>query len=160
MSPPFFVLLALPTVAAALTVVMHRNPVHSACALAVTMFLLSVFFLALDAQLVAVLQLIVYAGAIVILFLFIIMLLNVRAQERSTGGGPLLATGIAGGGTLVLLLVVALGRTGTRPAELPAHFGDTVVLARTLFTDYLVPFELTSILLLVAIVGAIALARR
>ena len=161
MSPVLFLLLALPTVAAALTVVAHRNPVHSACALAVTMFLLSVFFLALDAQLVAVLQLIVYAGAIVILFLFIIMLLNLRAEERSTAGGPLVATAVAGGGTLALLLVVGLARASApRPAELPGDFGTTVTLARVLFTDYLVPFELTSILLLVAIVGAIALARR
>ena len=161
MSPIFFLPLAVLTVASALTVVAHRNPVHSACALAVTMLLLSVFFLALDAQLVAVLQLIVYAGAIVILFLFIIMLLNVQAQDRRTGGGPLVATAAAGGCTLVVLVMVALRRAAApRPAELPAGFGETVTLARHLFTAYLVPFELTSILLLVAIVGAIALARR
>jgi NADH-quinone oxidoreductase subunit J len=160
-SPPVFLLLAALTVASALTVVAHRNPVHSACALALTMFLLSVFFFGLDAQLVAILQLIVYAGAIVILFLFIIMLLNLRVQERATGGMPLVATAVAGGAALVGLVVAALRRAETpRPADLPAGFGETATLARALFTAYLVPFELTSILLLVAIIGAIALARK
>jgi NADH:ubiquinone oxidoreductase subunit 6 (subunit J) len=96
-TPPVFLVLAVLTVATALTVVVHRNPVHSACALAATMFLLSVFFLGLDAQLVAILQLIVYAGAIVILFLFIIMLLNLQAQDRVMGGAPLVATAVAHG---------------------------------------------------------------
>jgi NADH-quinone oxidoreductase subunit J len=160
-TPPFFLILALLTVAAALTVVVHRNPVHSACALALTMFFLSLFFFGLEAQLVAILQLIVYAGAIVILFLFIIMLLNLQAQDRAMGGAPLVATAVAGGGVLALLVVLALRRAGTaRPADVPAGFGETAALARELFTVYLVPFELTSILLLVAIVGAIALARK
>jgi len=156
-----FLVLAALTVASALTVVVHRNPVHSACALAVTMFFLSLFFVALDAQLVAVLQLIVYAGAIVILFLFIIMLLNLQAQDRPMGGAPLVATAVAGVGTLAVLVVLALRRAAAAPSPgLPAGFGETEMLARSLFTTYLVPFELTSILLLVAIVGAIALTRK
>jgi NADH-quinone oxidoreductase subunit J len=160
-TPAVFLVLAVLTVVAAATVVVHRNPVHSACALAVTMFLLSLFFFGLDAQLVAILQLIVYAGAIVILFLFIIMLLNLQAQDRAMGGAPLVATAVAGGGVLAILVFVALGRAGApRPADVPAGFGETATLAHELFTAYLVPFELTSILLLVAIVGAIALARK
>jgi NADH-quinone oxidoreductase subunit J len=160
-TPALFLVLAVLTVVAATTVVVHRNPVHSACALAVTMFLLSLFFFGLDAQLVAILQLIVYAGAIVILFLFIIMLLNLQVQDRAVSGAPLVATAVAGGGVLVILLLMALHRAGTaRPAAVPAGFGETATLAQELFTAYLVPFELTSILLLVAIVGAIALARK
>jgi len=160
-TPAVFLVLAVLTVVTAATVVVHQNPVHSACALAVTMFLLSVFYFGLDAQLVAILQLIVYAGAIVILFLFIIMLLNLQAQDRVMGGAPLVATAVAGGGVLAILVFMALHRSGTaRPADVPAHFGETATLAQELFTTYLVPFELTSILLLVAIVGAIALARK
>ena len=161
MTPVPFLVLALLTVVAAATVVVHRNPVHSACALAVTMFLLSVFYFGLDAQLVAILQLIVYAGAIVILFLFIIMLLNLQAQDRAMGGAPLVATAVTGGGVLAILVFMALRRAGAPgPADVPAHFGETAPLADALFRTYLVPFELTSILLLVAIVGAIALARK
>ncbi|TMA44195.1 MAG: hypothetical protein E6J81_14710, partial [Deltaproteobacteria bacterium] len=85
-SPLLFLLLAALTVASALTVVVHRNPVHSACALVLTLCLLAVFFLGLDAQLVAFLQVIVYAGAIVVLFLFVIMLLNLQVEARAMAG--------------------------------------------------------------------------
>src|SRR5262249_24568153 len=79
-NPVVFVALAALTVLSAFTVVLHRNPVHSACALVVTLFLLAVFFVGLDAPLVAVLQVIVYAGAVVVLFLFVIMLLNLQVE--------------------------------------------------------------------------------
>ena len=161
MSPLFFLLLAAVAVVAALTVVVHRNPVHSACGLALVMFVLSIFFVGLHAELVAVLQLIVYAGAIVILFLFIINLLNLQADLRALGGVPLVATASVGGGALAALLVVTLRRASAPAAgDLPPGFGETETLARQLFTVYLVPFELTSVLLLVAIVGAVALARK
>src|SRR5207245_11295301 len=87
--PLLFLLLAALTVASALTVVVHRNPVRSACALVLTLCLLAVFFLGLDAQLVAFLQVIVYAGAIVVLFLFVIMLLNLQVEARAMAGAPL-----------------------------------------------------------------------
>jgi len=82
-SPLIFLLLAALTVVSALTVVVHKNPVHSACALVLTLCLLAVFFVGLDAQLVALLQVIVYAGAIVVLFLFVIMLLNLQVETRA-----------------------------------------------------------------------------
>jgi len=161
-SIPAFVVLALVTVVSALTVVVHRNPVHSACALVVTLFMLSVFFVGLDAQLVAVLQVIVYAGAIVVLFLFVIMLLNLtRPEARPAGAAPLVAAATAGAAAIVLLLAAALRRsTATAAPGLPEGFGGTAALARRLFTAYLVPFELTSLLLLVAVVGAVVLAKR
>jgi NADH-quinone oxidoreductase subunit J len=156
----FFVLAAL-TVLSALTVVVHRNPVHSAVALVVTLCLLALFFFALDAQLVGILQVIVYAGAIVVLFLFVIMLLNLQAQDRPTGGVLMVATATAGGVALALLVVTALRRAGAPPAAgVEAGFGETAALARELFTVYVLPFELTSLLLLVAIVGAVALAKK
>ena len=161
MSPPVFLLLAAVTVASALTVVVHKNPVHSACALVSTLCLLAVFFLGLDAQLVAFLQVIVYAGAIVVLFLFVIMLLNLRVEARAMAGTLLVGTAAAGGVALAALVVTALRRAAAPAATIPpAGFGETAALARQLFTVYLLPFELTSILLLVAIVGAVALAKR
>ena len=162
MSAPVFLLLAALVLAAALTVVVHPSPVYSACALVVTLFLLSVFFIGLDAQLVAVLQVIVYAGAIVVLFLFVIMLLNLTQTEpRPTAGAPLVAVAVGGGIAVVALVATALRRLTVPTAPgLPEGFGDTAALARRLFTAYLLPFELTSVLLLAAMVGALLLARR
>jgi len=161
MNPMTFLVLAVLTVAAALTVVLHRNPVHSALGLVATLFLLAVQFLSLDAELIAALQVIVYAGAVVVLFLFVIMLLNLEVDVRAVGGPMLLAT--AGAATLALgaFLVAGLRRdVGGAAADLPVGFGRTATLAERLFTIYLLPFELASLLLLVAIVGAVALARR
>ena len=162
MTAPVFLLLAVLVVAAALTVVAHPSPVYSACALVVTLFLLSVFFVALDAQLVAVLQVIVYAGAIVVLFLFVIMLLNLTQPEsRPTAGVPMVAVAVGGGIGIAALVAAALRRVPPAGAPaLPEGFGDTAALARRLFTAYVLPFELTSVLLLVAIVGAVGLASR
>ena len=161
MNPVVFVALAALTVLSAFTVVLHRNPVHSACALVVTLFLLAVFFVGLDAPLVAVLQVIVYAGAVVVLFLFVIMLLNLQVEARSMASPLLVFAAGAGGMALVACLAVVVGRAAARPAaDLPAGFGDTVSVARALFTVYLLPFELTSVLLLVAIVGSVALAKK
>ena len=161
MTPAVFVVLALLTVLSALTVVVHRNPVHSACALVATLFLLAVLFAGLDAPLVAVLQIIVYAGAIVVLFLFVIMLLNLQKETRAVTSPMLVVAATAGGIALVALLTLVVGRaTSSAAANLPPGFGETESVARVLFTTYLLPFELTSILLLVAIVGAVALARK
>jgi NADH-quinone oxidoreductase subunit J len=160
-SPLVFLVLAALTVATALTVVVHPNPVHGACALVVTLFLLSVFFVGLDAELVAVLQVIVYAGAIVVLFLFVIMLLNLQAEVRSTGGPALVAVASAAGLALAVLVVAALRRSTQPPLPgIAAGYGHTQAISERLFTAYLLPFELTSVLLLVAIVGAVALGRK
>jgi NADH-quinone oxidoreductase subunit J len=160
-SAALFLVVAALAVLAALTVVLHPNPVHSALGLVATLFLLSVCFVGLDAQLVAVLQVIVYAGAIVVLFLFVIMLLNVQVEGRALGPGLLVAVASAGGAALLAVLVRALGRAPTVGwPEVPAGYGETPALGERLFTTYLLPFELTSLLLLVAVVGAVAIARR
>ena len=161
MNPLVFLVLAALTVASALTVIVHKNPVRSACALVVTLFLLSIFFVGLDAQLVAALQVIVYAGAIVVLFLFVIMLLNLQAEVRASGGAALVTTGVVASLTLAGLVVAMLRRQAPAAmAGVPAGFGYTQALSAKLFTTYLLPFELTSVLLLVAIVGAVALGRK
>ena len=161
MNAALFVVLAALTVAAALTVVLNRNPVHSALGLVATLFLLSVSFVGLDAQLVAVLQVIVYAGAIVVLFLFVIMLLNVQVEARALG--PALLVGVActgGAASMAVLLSVLRHAPAAAWADVPAGYGETAALGERLFTTYLLPFELTSLLLLVAVVGAVAIARR
>jgi NADH-quinone oxidoreductase subunit J len=161
MNPLVFLLLAVLTVVAAISVVATANPVHSALGLVVTLFLLSVFFVALDAQLVAVLQVIVYAGAIVVLFLFVVMLLNLQGERRLTGGMGLLVAATAAALAFAVLLVTLLGRSAPAPSNtLPPGFGETQALAQRLFTAHLLAFELTSVLLLVAVVGAVALSRR
>jgi NADH-quinone oxidoreductase subunit J len=160
-SIPLFLLMAALTVASALTVIVHPNPIYSALGLVSTLFMLAVLFLGLDAQMVAVLQIIVYAGAIVVLFLFVIMLLNLQVEERSSAAPPMVGIaaigGLAMGGLVILGIVRApLGA----PVPVHAGFGGTEALAERLFTVYLLPFELTSLLLLVAIVGAVVVGRK
>jgi NADH-quinone oxidoreductase subunit J len=156
-----FLILAVLTIGAALMVVLHRNPVYSALGLVSTLFLLAMFFIGLDAHLVAALQIIVYAGAIVVLFLFVIMLLNLQVEPRSTGGP--LQVGIAAVGGLLLAGVILAALHRVPPMAAPtvdAGFGGTAPLGERLFTAFLLPFELTSILLLVAIVGAVVLGKK
>lgn len=156
-----FYFIALLTIASALMVVLHRNPIYSALGLVNTLFLIAVSFVMLDAELIAMLQVIVYAGAIVILFLFVIMLLNVDREAHSARISKLGTAGLA----LALLLAIELGVFALvhRPAEsqeLPAGFGSTEMLGESLFTSGMLSFELTSLLLLVAVVGAVVMARR
>jgi len=160
-SPAAFFIVAALALASALGVVLNRNPVHAACALVAHLFLLAVFFVGLDAQLVGVLQVIVYAGAVVVLFLFVIMLLNLQAEVRSTAGPALVFAAAAGVVAFAALIVAPLrGPTAAAEAALGTGYGETRELARVLFTRYALPFELTSLLLLVAIVGAVVLARK
>ena len=161
MSPVAFFVIAALAVASALGVVLNRNPVHAACALVAHLFLLAVFFVGLDAQLVGVLQVIVYAGAVVVLFLFVIMLLNLQAEVRATAGPALVFAAAAGVVAFATLIVAGFpAPPAAADAALGTGYGETRELARVLFTRYALPFELTSLLLLVAIVGAVVLARK
>jgi NADH-quinone oxidoreductase subunit J len=158
----FYVLAAL-TVGSASGVIVLRNPVHSALSLVMALFLVAVCFASLGAHLVAALQIIVYAGAVMVLFLFVIMLLNL-GEDRTEPARPLVRVLAAGSVTIAAVLIATLLWKAlpplAEPAALPAGFGTTKALARSLFNDYLVAFELTSLLLLVAVVGAVVLARR
>jgi NADH-quinone oxidoreductase subunit J len=161
MNAVLFVVLAALTIGAALAVVTNRNPVYSALALVSTLALMSCFFVGLEAYLIWALQLVVYAGAIVVLFLFVIMLLNVQREERALPAPGVVASVGAAAGSLALGVAFAVTRTSF--ASMPpvgAGYGSPGHLARRLFTDYLVPFEITSVLLLVAIVGAVVLGKR
>ena len=151
-------------VTSALACITRRSPVASALWLVVTLFSLAALFVLLDAQFIAVLQVLVYAGAIMVLFLFVIMLLNLGGAGPTDLKGPLgLGVGVLLAGLLLVQLLVlrqaaAAGAGGAvRP---PAEQGMIPPVARLLFTAYLVPFEITSMLLLAALVGAVVLAKR
>jgi len=159
-----FIFLAALSVISAIGTVAQRNPVHCLLALVVTLLTIAVIFIGLDAVAVGFLQAIVYAGAIMVLFLFVIWLLNLQAEVRSAPGylalkaisGLLFAALVA---ELFVLLWHAPSAAGAQ-ALAPAGYGSIDNLATKLFSDYLISFEITSVLLLAAIVGAIALARR
>ncbi len=155
----FFSLAAL-LIGASLLVVFLRNVVHSAMALVAALFIIAVFFVILQAPMVGVLQVLVYAGAIMVLFLFVIMFLNLTASE------PRRRAWLSFAGVSALLLggVLSAMLTQTEPAADPVAatelFGSPEMLARNLFNDFVLPFEIASVLLLVAIVGAVVLAKR
>ena len=164
-----FVVAAVVILVGALGVVLSRNPVHSALMLVMTLFGVAVLFVAQDAHFLAAVQVIVYAGAIVVLFLFVIMLLGVDVAENlSTDplAGQRPATGVvaaAGVGLLAVLAVRAVQvSTGAESLTLPLDSGrpNIAVLAEVLFTDYVFAFEVTSVLLVIAVVGAVVMARR
>jgi NADH-quinone oxidoreductase subunit J len=154
-----FLLVALGAVGSAVGLVVRPNPLHGALFLVANLFCVAVLYLMLRAEFLALAQVIVYAGAIMVLFIFAIMLLIPGRAE--VGPDPLrrarrLAVPVAGLLGLLVALVVA---RGGGPAAWPAA-GGVGAIGRLLFTDYLFPFEVTSILLLAALVGALALAKR
>ena len=162
--PILFAMFAGTAVGCALGVVFNRNPVHCALLLVGVLLSISALFVLLHAPFIAALQVIVYAGAIMVLFLFVVMLLNVKGET------PLLTPGAAKGFGILfsLLAFVELLWTVLSPAgepaqpatPLPEGFGSPVAIGRILYTVWLYPFEITSILLLVAVVGAVVLAKR
>ena len=166
-----FVIFAALAMAGALGVVLARNPVHCALSLVVTLISVAVFFLQQDAQLLAAVQVIVYAGAVVVLFLFVIMLLGVDREESLRESLPYQrpAAFVLGAITLAEVLFLA-GRTwatgassqrGSLDARVDGeNLGNIERVARSLFTDFLWPFELTAALLVIAVVGGVVLARR
>ena len=162
-----FVLASAMVIAGAIGVIVRANPVHAALSLVLTLFGVAVHFVALGAHFLAAVQVIVYAGAIVVLFLFVIMLLGVdKSEQLSTeplgGQRPAAAAvAVAGLGLVVLLAVQAAEITGARAVagELSGDDSNLEILGRSLFTDYLFAFEVTSVLLVIAVIGAVVLAR-
>jgi NADH-quinone oxidoreductase subunit J len=163
-----FYVFAAVAVVASMLVIAQRNPIYSVLLLIASFGALSGLYVLLDAPFVAVTQIIVYAGAIMVLFLFVVMLLNapheqtehdLRARPRLRGG-PL-----RGGAVLALALIVelvwALTKGGGESGVFPAGAVTSVAaIGRSLFTDYAFAFEVTSILILISMVGAVVLARR
>ena len=162
MAPLAFGVLALVAVGSALGLVLRRNPIHGALFLVVNLASIAAFYLTLGAEFLAAAQVIVYAGAIMVLFVFAIMVLIPGKEE--TGPDPRFAwrTAALPAGLALFLLVAGTGiaRLGNPlpPGGAPAD--NTRAIARALFSDYLYPFELTAVLLLAAMVGVLLLARR
>jgi len=158
-----FLVLALVAIASALGMLISRNSIYSALFLVLNFATVAVYFLLLNAPFIAVAQVSVYAGAIMVLFLFVIMLLGAeRAQQtQSIPWQRPLAISLA----VILLLeagFILLGQRGVVPlvtSELPAGFGSPAQVGTELFQNYLLPFEVTSVLLLVAMIGAIVLTK-
>jgi len=158
-----FIVLSVLLVAAAFRVVLNRSPVYSALSLVVLMSLLAVYFLYLDAHMLGALQVIVYAGAVMVLFLFVIMLLNLQESTKEYRQEKLWTVGVLCFALLWEMWFFFGQRSGgssETQRALPEGFGTVVSLSEKLFTDYLLPFEITSLLLLVAAVGAVVLAKR
>lgn len=157
----FFLFAAL-AVGSAVVVVVHKNPVYSTMSLVLTLFSVAVLFVLLGAPFLAALQILVYAGAIVVLFLFVIMLLNVQREEMvHTGQSAQRWAAILGATVFAGLLVLLFWRGGNPSVPaLTEEMVDMKSLARELFSAYLLPFEIIGVLLLVAVIGATVVARR
>lgn len=162
-----FTVAAVAILAGAFGVILSSNPVHSALMLVMTLFGIAVLFVSQQADFLAAVQVIVYAGAIVVLFLFVIMLIGVdRIEDLRVEPlrGQRLAAAVAGVLTLAEVLVLARSRWATgAPSVAGTASGpgsNVEKLARSLFTRYLLAFEVTSVLLVIAVVGAVVLARR
>ena len=167
-----FVIAGAACLAGALGVVLSDNPVHAALSLVGTLFGIAVLFVAQEANFLAAVQVIVYAGAIVVLFLFVLMLLGVdRAEDLTIEplGGQRIAALVVGLGLLALPLLALASTdgeaTGARPAagainEMAEGATDIAQLGRSLFTTYVFAFEITSVLLVIAVVAAVVVARK
>lgn len=163
-----FIGASLMVLAGAIGVITTRNPVHAALSLVLTLFGVAVLFVAQQAHFLAAVQVIVYAGAIVVMFLFVIMLLGVdrvdaHGRERLKVQRPLaLLFAVATVAMIVAIGGVSFDDTGARSqgGTLSGAGSDIGKLADSIFTQYLLPFELTSLLLVIAVVGAVVLARR
>jgi NADH-quinone oxidoreductase subunit J len=164
-----FAVLAFVAILAALMVVAHRHPVYSALSLVVTMLCIAFLFLLLRSEFLWVMQITVYAGAVMVLFLFVVMLLDLRREERpwhlpenrlQMGLGVLLGLALLAELAVVAVAVRAPAAPGAFPPAVVAARGNTQLLGRLLYTEYVFPFEVTSVILLVAIVGAIVMAKK
>ena len=160
MEPVLFILFGAVAVCGAIMVVTRKHPMASALYLILTLFAVAALFVLRQAHFLAAVQVIVYAGAVVVLFVFVIMLINVPESrlpvERATAVRFL---GVFAAGLLILETAV-LARRFSMPRGPAAEVGSVEAVGRALFTDYLLAFEVTSVLLLSAVIGAIALAKR
>jgi NADH-quinone oxidoreductase subunit J len=155
-----FLILSVLTVMSASAVIASRSPMYSAMALVATFFFLAGIYALLLAHTIAVLQILVYAGAIMVLFLFVIMLLSLAEAPRTAKVRPHHLVGVAVAAGLFFVLVVAIVRLDPTPTtSLPPTFGTLQSLGAQLYTQWLLPFEAVSLLLLVAMVGAVVVAK-
>jgi len=135
------------------------NPVTSAMFLVLTIVSLAGLFVLLHAYFLAAVQILVYAGAVMVLFLFVIMLLDIKAEERRKIRTFGIVSGVIAVGAILTIFMVTLAKSAL-PGVSPSLEGATIPLGKLLFTDYVLPFEIVSVLLLVAMVGVILLSKK
>jgi NADH-quinone oxidoreductase subunit J len=161
-----FIIFGLLAVAGALNLLFQRHPINSALSLVVVMMSLAVLYWSLGAEFLAAAQVIVYAGAIMVLFIFVVMLLNAGEEDRTHGSRIAYIAGIPGAAAIFCLLsfVFLSNRKQLGTTQLGGDLTNSVSniseISHVLFTSLLLPFEVTSILILVAILGAVVLARK
>jgi NADH-quinone oxidoreductase subunit J len=157
-----FLIFAALCVGGAINLLVQRHPINSALSLVVVMGSLAMIYLLLGAEFVAAIQVIIYAGAVMVLFVFVIMLLNAGVEEQSKGSRVAILFGvpglIVGGSTAAWVLVRS--KPGLGSAAIGQLHGTAIGLGRLIFRDFLLPFEVTSVLILIAIMGAVVLARK
>ena len=156
-----FWILAAASLLSALMVVISKSPVYSVIWLIITFFTISAHYVLLNAQFLAVVNIIVYAGAIMVLFLFVIMLMNLNKETEPQKNRWLKLIGAVAGGCLLVVMVAALRDTDSRMAQLGSgNIGLIQNLGAVLFKEYVVPFEISSILFLSAMVGAVVIGKK
>jgi NADH-quinone oxidoreductase subunit J len=165
-----FFFLAFVAIFFAILVISAKNPIHSCLYLVLTMFAIAANYVLLNAQFLAIVQMIVYAGAIMVLFLFTVMLLNLNAETEPMKSNLIKFSAVIVGGTLLLLFTAALRKSisdtepvmNAMPMQIPNHSNIGLIqnLGKVLFTDYVFPFEVISILILVGMIGAVVLGRK
>lgn len=161
----FFAIVTIVAVVSALLVVTCKNPINSALSLVLTFFCLATYYAMLDAPFMAAVQIIVYAGAIMVLIVFTIMLLNIRVDANKKQSHKVVLGSVVGVATLLLTgLIITRGKVAepvcSISADMLKQFGHTELIGKVMFTEFLLPFEVTSILLLAAMVGAVILAKK
>ena len=155
-----FLVLAAVAVAGAVSLILQRHPIHSALSLIMVMVALAGLYLLQGAEFVAAVQIIVYGGAIMVLFVFVIMLLNAGEEERTNLSRMARYVGVPLGVIFLIEIAFWIGRATLHLGAAPAEAVSTRDLSSLLFREYVFPFELTSFLILIALLGALVLARR
>jgi len=158
-----FYFLTFITLLCALMVVFSKNPIHSVLYLILTFFSISGHYILLNAQFLAAVNIIVYAGAIMVLFLFVIMFLNLKKEQAEDSSNLTKIASVISAGLLLVILVGVLKSAATMPVEVTSfdsQIGLVKNLGKVLFRDYLLPFELASVLFLSAMVGAVLLGKK
>lgn len=158
----FYFLSAL-AIGSAIMVVTSRNPIHSVLWLIVTFFAISGHYILMNAQFIGIVNLIVYAGAIMVLFLFVIMLMNLNSDTEPQKNKWMKLAGVVAGGCLLLVMVGALRNAEVKGQATQLKEGSIGLienLGKSLFTDFVVPFEISSVLFLSAMVGAVVIGKK
>jgi NADH-quinone oxidoreductase subunit J len=162
-TPILFWILSVIALFSALMVITSKNPMHSVIWLIIVFFAISGHYLLLNAQFLAIVNIIVYAGAIMVLFLYVLMLMDLKKETEPKKNRWLKLAGAVAGGSLLLVLIAALKKADLANQIAETRTGDIGLienLGKTLFNEYVVPFEISSILFLSAMVGAVVIGKK